>query len=163
MKFRPSRRVLRIALLVILVAFVAIQFVPVELGNPPVEEDIAAPPEVAAILRRSCYDCHSHEVSMPWYASVAPVSWLLERDVREGRRELNFSTWNLSSPKRRAHKLEEIVEQTAEGEMPPWFYLPLHPSADLSPADLKLLADWATAESARVRPTSGSESPQQPR
>ncbi len=151
MNLRPWRRALRIALIAVLVALVGIQFVPVELGNPPVEEDIAAPPAVAAILRRSCYDCHSHETRLPWYASVAPASWLLERDLREGRRELNFSTWNRYSARRRAHKLQEVVEKTSEGEMPPWFYLPLHPSATLSPEDLAVLAGWVAQVAPETR------------
>jgi hypothetical protein len=137
------RKLLRIVGLLLLVAFVAIQFVPVERSNPPIERDIGAPPEVAAILRRSCYDCHSHETRWPWYAHVAPASWLLERDVREARRKLNFSTWNRYDSNRREHKLEEVVELTASGEMPLWFYVPLHPSAKLSEADLAVLHAWA--------------------
>jgi len=136
------RKVLRVTGLVVLLALVAAQFVPVERGNPPVETDIAAPPEVAAILRRACYDCHSNETVWPWYGWVAPASWLLEKDVRDGRGELNFSTWNRYDARRAAHKLHEVVEQTESGEMPLWFYLPLHPSAALSEADLATLAAW---------------------
>jgi len=142
MNLRPSRRALRNALIVALVVFIAIQFVPVDLANPPIEHDIDAPPAVAAILRRSCYDCHSHEARLPWYSKVAPASWLLAKDMREGRDELNFSTWNRYDERRRTHKLQEIVEMTAEGEMPLWFYLPLHPSAKLTDADLAVLANW---------------------
>ena len=139
------RTMFRRLLLLLLVAFVAIQFVPVERSNPPVDAALAlaAPPEVDAILRRSCYDCHSHETHWPWYSRVAPASWLLERDVREARSELNFSAWGSYSSDRREHKLEEIVELTASGEMPLWFYVPLHPSARLSEADLATLANWA--------------------
>jgi len=139
------RKLLRVLGLLLLAAFVGIQFKPVERSNPPVEQDVGAPPEVAAILRRACYDCHSHETVWPWYAHVAPASWLLERDVREGRRHLDFSAWNRYEGRRLARKLDELVEQTSEGEMPPWFYLPLHPSAKLSQADLAVLADWAKA------------------
>jgi len=145
------RKLLRVLLLLLLVAFVAIQFVPVERTNPPVEAEIDAPPEVAAILHRACYDCHSHETRWPWYARVAPASWLLERDVREARRKLNFSTWGSYNEQRQARKIEEIVEQTSEGEMPLWFYVPLHPSAKLSEADLAVLANWAKQSPAPPR------------
>jgi hypothetical protein len=148
------RKVLKFAGLLLLLAFVAIQFVPTDLTNPPVDTALAlqAPPEVDAILRRSCYDCHSHETQWPWYSRVAPVSWLLARDVQEGREHLNFSEWNGYNQSRREHKAEEMVELTAAGEMPLWFYVPLHPSAKLSPADLDTLARWAPQVAAPSEP-----------
>ena len=139
------KKALRVLALLLLLGFVGIQFVPVERSNPPVEEEIAAPPEVAAILERACYDCHSHETRWPWYSRVAPVSWLVAEDVKDGRRHLNFSRWNQYDERRRAGKLREVVELTSEGEMPLWFYLPLHPSARLSSDDLETLAKWVEA------------------
>jgi Haem-binding domain len=111
--------------------------------NPPVEGDIAAPPEVASILRRACYDCHSNETTWPWYSQLAPVSWLVARDVTQGRRELNFSMWQGYPAKRKAKKLEEIASEVQEGEMPMAIYVPLHPQAKLSDADKAALVSWA--------------------
>jgi hypothetical protein len=74
---------------------------------------------------------------------VAPISWLLAWDVREGREELNFSTWNRYSQKKREKIIKEIWEEVQEGEMPPWFYLPLHPDAWLSDSDRSVLQRWA--------------------
>jgi len=128
---------------IVLVVWVAIQFVPVERDNPPVESDIAAPAEVRAILKRSCYDCHSNETAWPWYARVAPFSWLIAKDVREGRRELNFSAWNKFTGGRRARKFKEIVEQVEQDKMPQWYYVLLHPAANLSTGDKKILTEWA--------------------
>ncbi len=126
------------------VIFVVIQFVPVEgRENPPVESDIDAPAEVAAILRRSCYDCHSHETRWPWYSRVAPASWLVARDTVEAREHLNFSIWNQYNAEKKAHKLEEIWEEVESGEMPLWFYVPLHPESKLSEGDLAVLKDWS--------------------
>jgi hypothetical protein len=126
-----------------LVALLALaQFVPVSRTNPPVEQEVDAPPEVRAVLERSCYDCHSHETRWPWYAWIAPVSWLLAHDVAEAREHLNFSTWGRYDAGERAENLEEIAEMVEEGEMPPWFYLPLHPDARLSPADLATVTAW---------------------
>jgi Haem-binding domain len=121
----------------------AIQFFPVERANPPVESEIAAPAEVKTILRRSCYDCHSNETTWPWYARVAPVSWLIANDVREGRRELNFSVWNKFTGGRRARKFKEIVEQLEQNKMPQWYYIVLHPDAKLSTGDKAIIVDWA--------------------
>jgi hypothetical protein len=134
---------LRWALLLVVAAFLAIQLVPVERTNPPVETEVPAPPEVRAVLRRACYDCHSHETRWPWYSRVAPASWLIGHDVREGREELNFSTWNRLASKKQVKAMQESWEEVEEGEMPPWFYLPPHPEARLSPEDREVLRAWA--------------------
>lgn len=128
---------------VLVVVLVAIQFIPVERVNSPVESDIDAPADVKAILKRSCYDCHSNETTWPWYARVAPGSWLIAKDVREGRRELNFSVWNKFTGARRARKFKEIVEQIEQDKMPQWYYIVLHPDAKLSTGDKTTLIGWA--------------------
>src|SRR5512144_3173408 len=117
--------VVRRVLVGIGVAFVLIQLVPVDRSNPPVQVEVPAPPEVRAVLRRACYDCHSNETVWPWYSRVAPVAWLVARDVREGREELNFSTWDRYATKQQVKKLKESWEEIAEGEMPPYYYLPV--------------------------------------
>jgi hypothetical protein len=122
--------------------FAAAQLVPVARTNPPVEQVVDAPPEVIGVFERSCYDCHSHETRWPWYAWVAPASWLLAHDVREAREHLNFSTWGRYEAKERAEKLEEIAEVLEEGEMPPWFYLPLHPGARLGEEEIAKVRGW---------------------
>ncbi len=142
-----------VGIIVMLVAgVILIQFVPVERSNPPVESDIPAPPAVKLILKRACYDCHSHETMWPWYSRLAPVSWLLARDVHEGRAELNFSTWAHYSPTEQEKKLKESWEEVQEGEMPPWYYLPLHRDAALSEADRQLLQTWALTPVPAPRP-----------
>lgn len=87
-------------------------------------------PRTRALAKRACFNCHSNETVWPWYSSVAPVSWLTQRDVGEGRQHLNFSEWN--KPQRHA---EHVVEAIRNGDMPLWFYLPLHPEARLSSAE----------------------------
>jgi len=129
--------------LVFLVLVVAIQFIPVETTNPPVEGDIPTSPAVKAVLRRACYDCHSHETVWPWYSHLAPISWLLVRDVQEGRAELNFSTWHRYSTPQQVKKLQESWKEVSAGEMPPWYYLPVHRDGRLSDDDRTLLEQWA--------------------
>ncbi|MCB9896553.1 MAG: heme-binding domain-containing protein [Planctomycetes bacterium] len=130
-------------LVVLAVGGLAIQAVPVERTNPPVTAELVAPQPVHDLLVRACYDCHSHETVWPWYASVAPASWLVARDVEEGREHLDFSTFASLEPGRAAHALREIAEVLEEGEMPPWFYTPLHPDARLSADEVATLRAWA--------------------
>ncbi|MET0153110.1 MAG: heme-binding domain-containing protein [Candidatus Binatia bacterium] len=124
------------------VLFGLVQLVPVDRTNPAVESDVAAPGTANGVLRRACYDCHSNETFWPWYSQVAPVSWLLASDVREGRRELNFSLWNTYDPKRRAKKLKETVQEVRDGDMPPWYYVIMHSEAKLSGADRAAIERW---------------------
>lgn len=133
-------------LLVVVALGVGIQLVPVSRENPPVEAEVPAPPEVRQVLERACYDCHSHETRWPWYARVAPASWLVTRDVSHAREHLNFSTWNRYDAEERREKLEEAWEEVDEGDMPLWFYVPLHPEARLDEADKETLRRWALGE-----------------
>jgi cytochrome c551/c552 len=152
--------VLKKILIALAALVVLIQLVPQSVfptANPPVKPTNtvetrahALTPAVAAIVERSCYDCHSNRTVWPWYAKVAPVAWLLSHDVKEGRRELNFSDWAQYNPKRAAHKLEEICEHVEQGEMPLWYYQPMHPASKLSAADKSAVCAWTRAESALI-------------
>ncbi|MDF1799772.1 MAG: heme-binding domain-containing protein [Planctomycetota bacterium] len=132
--------------LALVALLVLIQLVPVDTENPEVTAEVDAPTEVLEILRRACYDCHSNETVWPWYTHLAPVNFLVAHDVEEGREHLNFSEWDRYDPERRAHKISEVWEEVEEGEMPLWFYTPLHPEAELSAADLAALEAWARTE-----------------
>lgn len=133
---------LSIILSVLVVAFLAIQFVPVKRDNPQAVGDLDAPSEVKAIIKRSCYDCHSNETRWPWYSYVAPASWLVTSDVVNGRKHVNFSNWSTYSEKRRNKIKEHVVEETSEGEMPLPIYLQMHPDAKITPEELKVLSQW---------------------
>lgn len=138
-------RVLRWSVIGLCVGFIIIQFVPVNRANPQVEGDFRPPVEVVSVLRRACYDCHSNETVWPRYSRIAPVSWVIARDVHEGRAALNFSTWNRLSANKQAEAVRESWEEIAEGKMPTWFYLALHPEARLSPADQSVLRAWSAS------------------
>jgi len=137
------KRPIVMSAIVVAVLLIAIQLVPVERTNPPVETDIPTSPEVKAVLKRACYDCHSNETVWPWYSRVAPASWIVAKDVREGRAEVNFSAWNRYSAEERGKKLKESWKEIEEGEMPFKRYLALHPAARLSDQDKVLLRGWA--------------------
>lgn len=116
--------------------------------NPPVEQEVAAPADVMQVLRQSCYDCHSHETTWPWYAGVAPAKWLVRDHVEDARGELNFSTWNRYDPEERAHKWDEVAEEVEEGEMPLRSYLIVHRGARLSEDDFRTLVNYAKRQAA---------------
>ncbi len=122
----------------LVVAFLAIQLIPYgrDHTNPPVTGEPAwDAPETRALARQACFDCHSNETAWPAYANIAPASWLVQRDVDEGRAVLNFSEW--TRPQEEAKEAAEVVLET---EMPPAAYLLVHAHARLSTADRNLLA-----------------------
>lgn len=135
-----------------------LQFTNPDRTNPPVPPggDLAAtnppPPEVVALLHAACYDCHSHETVWPWYAHVAPASWLVVNDVIEGRQHLNFSEWPHDDAERAARKLDHISEVLDDGDMPPAKYTLIHVNARLTPAQRQMLEDWADGTAKKLHP-----------
>ena len=134
------------ALFIVLDAAIFIQFITVDRTNPPVTGEIEAPEKVMAILQTSCYDCHSNETKWPWYSYVAPASWLIADDVQVGRGHMNFSEWSGYNTKQKNHKRKKCGEEVEEGEMPLWFYIPLHSEANLSEEDTATLLSWSKGE-----------------
>lgn len=125
-----------------ILGFVVIQVVPFgrDHSNPPVTAEPSWDSSTTRELTvRACFDCHSNETKWPWYTNVAPVSWLTQRDVTEGREALNFSEWD-----RPQEEAGESVETILEGEMPPWYFLPAHPEANLSDDELAALVAGLT-------------------
>lgn len=133
------RRVLGMSAAVGLAVLLALQLVPYgrEHPNPPVTEEPPWPSERAeAIAGRSCAACHSNTTDWPWYSHVAPASWLVTRDVLEGRDEFNLSRWD-----RDAGEADDAVESILDGSMPPLTYVLIHPSARLSDEEARVLVD----------------------
>ena len=144
-------RILKLGAIALAVLLVVAQAFRIDQTNPPVTADLNAPAPAKEVLKRACYDCHSNETVWPLYSKVAPLSWLVAYDVHEGRAELNFSQWRSYRPGQRLRQLEEIREEVADGEMPPWYYVyPTHLAARLSVADRETLFAWVTSESASL-------------
>lgn len=101
------------------------------------------PVSIESILRTSCYDCHSNETVYPWYAYVAPVSFLISRDTKEGRGDLNFSNWEKLDKIEKAEMLDEIAEEVGEGEMPMEIYPIIHRDAKLTDKQREEIVMWA--------------------
>jgi len=146
-------RVFRGVFLTSVVALLLIQLLPSGRSNPPVVQGqtigqtLTVPPEVKTILDRSCKDCHSNETVWPWYAHVAPASWLLVMDVNHARDEMNFSEWGVENVDAQRDSLLEVCRKVKSGAMPLRSYTLLHREAALTSADVTTLCTWS--ESAR--------------
>lgn len=133
-----SRSIWRWGVVGLVVLVVLIQLVPYGRNhtNPPVlGEPPWDSPQTRELAVRACFDCHSNETKWPFYSKIAPMSWLVQKDVDEGRSRLNFSEW--TRPQRDADDAAEVVR---EGSMPLKQYLILHPEARLSAAEREALA-----------------------
>jgi cytochrome c551/c552 len=146
------KKVLKYGIGVLAAALIVAQFIQPERTNPPVDpsasfEAVAKPPRaVAAVIGRACWDCHSNQTAWPWYSRIAPFSWLVASDVTKGRAKLNFSQWNIYSPETARLKLGKMCEEVKKGEMPPWYYLPMHPDTKVTPAEVSAICSAAVAQ-----------------
>lgn len=113
--------------------------------------DLNLSPQVAAVLKRSCADCHSNQTVWPWYSYVAPMSWLVERDVRRGRDRMNLSAWHQYTLNQEEKLLADIASAVKNREMPLPQYTLLHHNAKLSNADTDLVYGWARVERRRLK------------
>lgn len=133
---------------ILIAAFLLIQLVPYGRAhtNPPVvNEPQWQDATTKDLVTRACFDCHSNETVWPWYSNIAPASWLIQRDVEEGRQKLNFSEWG-----GREREVEEIIEIVREGEMPPIQFTLIHAEARLSEAErAQLISGFKASLAAR--------------
>ena len=158
---RPLRLLLqRRGLIILVLLFAALQFLPVyPMADEPVRpfRSLASSTNpttaVSHILERSCVNCHSHQSPWPWYGNIAPVSWLIRKDVLEARKAMNFSFWR-KEPRRRpgmeAYLLLAARASLNAGLMPPPQYLALHPEAKPSAADVETSCGWSNVEARRL-------------
>lgn len=141
-------KILKITIWAVLALFVILQFIPntypevVKLNEHDLILTGNVPDEIQQMLKSSCYDCHSNETKYPWYAYIAPVSWLVVRDVNKGRDELNFSEWDSLKSREKIKLLDEIAEEVEEGNMPMPIYLITHGEASLDDSQKQILEEW---------------------
>jgi hypothetical protein len=130
---------------ILVLAFLAIQFIRPKITNPPVTADLQAPPEVKQILKTACYNCHSNETALPWFDKLAPAYWLVVKDVRSGRRHLNFSDLDKLPPAQQRAALYESISQIEVGAMPLPAYQRVHPESLITPEQLAVLKNYLLA------------------
>lgn len=144
----------------LVILFVVMQFFRIDKTNPqsdPADDFIAHtdPPTGTAIqIKESCYDCHSNNTRYPWYADVAPASWIIGSHIEDGRKHLNFSEWGKYDKERRKHKLDEIVEEVEEGNMPMSGYVLIHGDAELTGEQKESFINWFKTATVVSKPDS---------
>lgn len=141
-------KLIRTGLIVAGIILILIQFFPIDKINPPIDatqdfiQTTSPPTEVANLLKTACYDCHSHTTKYPWYTNIQPLAWWIKGHVDNGTKHLNYSTWTTYSAKKKAHKIEEMVEVVEGKEMPMLSYMVAHNDAWISAEQRKVLVDW---------------------
>ena len=144
-----ARRIAGYTVAAVVVFLVVAQFIPVDRTNPPSDPGLGfdktmnPPPDVKATLDRSCRDCHSHDTRWPWYSRVAPASWLVLSDVKEGRQHVNLSEWGKLELRRASRKLDSMCEEMTSGDMPPFQYTLIHRGAKVTPQEAQAFCTWA--------------------
>ena len=136
-----------LAVLVVAIVLV-IQVIPVERNVSTVppgqsfEKTEKVPANVAAILKVSCYDCHSNNTRYPWYSVLQPGAWFMAQHIKKGKEELNFDEFNNYSKRRKKAKIKSIISQIEKDEMPLKSYRMMHGNARLSADEKKELLDF---------------------
>ena len=133
-----------IAFLVLIQAIQPGRTNPAVVPSRSLEAHVEVPQEVQAVLKRSCYDCHSSATVWPWYSYVAPVSWYVANDVNTGRSHVNFQNWEaqINEQEGKEH-LGLICKLVQEGKMPPADYRLMHKGTDVSPEDAARVCAWS--------------------
>lgn len=136
-------------LIVLLLAFVVIQFIRPAKNRSTAEEPQSitkvyqVPDNVNEILKKACYDCHSNNTRYPWYNNIQPIYWWLNDHIQEGKKELNFSEFGTYTAKRQAKKLKKVTGEVKEGEMPLNSYIWMHKDAILTDEEVSTIVNWA--------------------
>ncbi|TLP40982.1 heme-binding domain-containing protein [Arcobacter arenosus] len=131
------------ALLIIFSILIIMQFFQVDKENKEIDTtlEIKAPDNIMTMLKNACYDCHSNQTKWPWYSNIAPFSWAINTHVKDGRKALNFSTWEEYSLEEKNKKMKEVF-RTAYASMPLSSYIRFHEEADLTREQRTQIRDW---------------------
>lgn len=141
---------------ILVAGLIAIQFFQPEKnhGESSTEADLISflevPEDIASVLKTSCYDCHSNKTEYPWYSRIAPVSWYLDRHIREGKEELNFSEFGRMKKSKKVASLSDICEVVESGTMPLNSYLLIHRQARLGEPESEALCNWSEKASMAI-------------
>ncbi len=133
------------------IGFIAIQFIQPARNKSnsilptDIEKIVAVPANVSGILKTSCNDCHSNNTQYPWYSSIQPGAWIMASHIKNGKAMLNFSQFGELSNRKQQSKLQELINQLKDDEMPILSYKLIHRNADLTPAQKTILMNWAAS------------------
>jgi hypothetical protein len=144
-------KIIKRILFVVAIGMIIIQFIRPSrnIGETNPAHEISAafvlPSDLHEIFQKSCYDCHSNNTRYPWYINIQPIGWLMANHIEEGKSKLNFSEYATYPLYRQYKKLEDIIENVSDGEMPLPSYLLIHTDAKLTEVQKQKIIDWATA------------------
>lgn len=157
------KRIFLIIALLVIVIFIGAQFFQPEknlgeINSSHILKQENVPEQVKTILTNSCLDCHSNTTNYLWFHNIAPVAWMVNDHIVEGKDELNFSEWGEMDAYSKMDALDEMCEEVEKGKMPIKSYTIIHAKAKMSDADKKLLCDWAEKRTKELMAASvGSE------
>lgn len=141
------QKIIRKVLIAAAIVLIAIQFFKPEkneggLKTNSIESAYNVPQNIQNIISTACNDCHSNKTIYPWYSNIQPIAWWLNDHVEEGKQKLNFDEFAKYPLYRQYHKLEEVIEEVEEGEMPLTSYTLIHTNAKLSDAQKTEFINW---------------------
>lgn len=145
MSFKRNRKKI---LLFIAIIFLGIQFYRPNKNSqkPLTSQDFLisenAPKKIKTLFQNSCYSCHSNQTNYYWYDHIAPVSWIIDNHVKEGKEELNFSIWKRIDSRDKTVILSEIAVEITEDKMPLSSFTFMHPETKINETDKKLILEW---------------------
>lgn len=145
MKLRSRKKIVWAIVLGILSVFVFLQIIDKPIENKPLTNQTQIPQEVNAIFERACYNCHSNETNFSWYDKVAPVSWLVKKDVDHARSVMNFSNWNNLPPEQLKGNLWAVFNMIKSGEMPLHHYIAIHPEAKITDSEIAAIGGYVNS------------------
>jgi hypothetical protein len=152
---RAMSRAVKIAGIIVIGGFIIMQFFRPERNRPEVETGdlgavISVPDSISALLKNSCYDCHSNQTDYPWYSKVAPVSWYLHTHIRKGKDALNFSEFGNLDKSKQIKALTDICDMVDSETMPLKSYLMIHRKARIDRSGAKAICDWSDEEALKI-------------
>lgn len=141
-------KILKKIIAILLIVLVGIQFIPTTLNqsNGISETDFTktfnVPENIQNLLEKSCYDCHSNNTNYPWYHKIQPMRFIMDKHIKNGRKELNFSEFGVYSKRKQKSKLKSVASQIRDDEMPILSYILTHKGAKLLEDEKTLIIDW---------------------
>lgn len=121
-------------------------------GPRDITSVVTVPDSIMGVLQKSCYDCHSDHTDYPWYDQITPVNWWVDQHIKDGKRELNFTTFGEYPVKKMVRKIEEIGETIEKKEMPLPSYLWMHGDAKLSSSERTAIINWVRVSQKALQP-----------
>ncbi len=133
-------------LLWVLGTFLLLQLIQIDIPKPPKQIDpakeIQAPKPIMAMLKKSCYDCHSYQTDFPWYGHISPISLEIKSHIKEGRKAVNFQEWD-NYDEAKKQKIYKGIAKTINFRMPMPMYLMIHKDAKLTKDQRDRIKQWA--------------------